>query len=65
MQRVANYGHTTAKAEWFNNHENLELLAFYLVETCDYTANELLSVLEKPWHWKHEFDKAELYGEKK
>jgi|TARA_R110002050_G_scaffold65150_4_gene141339 hypothetical protein len=62
MQRVANYGHTTAKAEWFNNHENLELLACYLVETYGYTTTTLLVVLEKPWHWEYEFKKAQ--GEK-
>lgn len=47
------------KTAWYNNHENLELLACYLVETLGYHTTTLLMVLGKPWHWEYEFKKAQ------
>jgi len=44
--------------DWYNNHENILTLARHLVEDLDYNAEELLAVLEKPWHWEGEFKEA-------
>ena len=63
-ERITNYGHTTPKTMWFNSHENLELLIRYLIEddsigSADFTLENVLPVLEKPWHWEWEFEKAQ------
>ena len=46
------------KEVWYTNPENLALLGKLLMEKYDYTLQEFLPVLEKPWKWKFEFDEA-------
>ena len=57
-ERITNYGHTTPKTMWYDNHVNLELLVRYLVEEYDYTLEEVLPVLEKPWKWERDFEES-------
>ena len=56
--KITNYGHTTPKTIWYDNHINLELLVRYLVENEDFTLEQVLPVLEKPWNWEWEFEQA-------
>lgn len=51
-------GHITPKTIWYDNHINLELLVRYLVENEDFTLEQVLPVLEKPWNWEWEFEQA-------
>jgi len=60
MNSINNYGHTTPKTQWYDNHENLELLVRYLIEDdSDFTLENVLPILEKPWHWEWEFEQAQ------
>ena len=64
MNKINNYGHVTPKTKWYDDHRNLELLVRYLIEddsdgSADFTLKNILSVLEKPWNWKWEFEKAQ------
>tara|TARA_R110000765_G_scaffold79223_1_gene155945 strand:+ start:488 stop:685 length:198 start_codon:yes stop_codon:yes gene_type:complete len=60
MNSITNYGHTTPKTQWYDNHENLELLVRYLIEDdSDFTLENVLPILEKPWHWEWEFEQAQ------
>ena len=52
-------GHITPKTYWYQTPANLELLGRYLMEECDFTLAEFLSILEKPWNWEMEFEKAQ------
>jgi hypothetical protein len=53
------HGHITPKTHWYQTPANLELLGRYLMEECDFTLAEFLPILEKPWNWEFEFEKAQ------
>jgi len=45
--------------KWYDSHENLELVVRYSIKIADYTAGEILSLLEKPWHYNRDFELAQ------
>lgn len=44
--------------KWYEIHDNQIKLTRYLVRVEDFTAEQLLGVIEKPWKWERQFNEA-------
>lgn len=40
---------------WYESLDNIVTLCRYLVGEHGFSADELLAVIEEPWHWREEF----------
>jgi hypothetical protein len=43
---------------WADDHNNICLTADYLVNSLGYKAENLLHFIEKPWHYKEQYEAA-------
>lgn len=43
---------------WYEAHENLHTLIYYMVHEDGANAKDILDILEEPWKWWKEFEKA-------
>lgn len=47
------------KPEWYQSIENLRQLAAFIQDKDGATALDTAEFLEKPWHWKEEWDECQ------
>lgn len=40
---------------WYMDHDNISHFCYWLVHSRDFTAKELLGVIEKPYNWSYEY----------